>query len=463
MKKRFALFAAIALILAIAAGCATQDASTPDNIVKAGGTSVTVTVASSPFGSRPAIYVGQEAAETTLSFRGYCFAVEADRVVLYRAEKELTELASRAFAGIKRNAQQRLRVEIEDTVIRCFVLDDADGITPWPEIELSIRSCQGYKLGCLDLEGKQTVFTDWQVRYYTPAVHEKTYTNPIYNGPADPEVIYEDGLFYLYGTMGLGYRVHTSTDFVNWKPGGTVAHNNLWNIAVNYWAPDIEYMDGKYYMAASCDKKLGFAVSDSLRGPFKAVGDAPLFNDAIDGHIFVDDDGSRYLYYVGMESVYGIYGVELDENMQPIVSTTTLLIQPTDPWEKTRGSVTEGPYMLKHNGLYYLTYSGSGYEDIYYAVGYAVAESPLGQYEKYQQNPILVGNSQIHGVGHHCVVTIPESGEMWMIYHCHNSLSVVHERKVCIDRMRFAPVEGDIDRLEVYGPTVTAQPYPEIG
>lgn len=215
-------------------------------------------------------------------------------------------------------------------------------------------------------------------------------------------------------------------------------------------------------MVVTCDEKLGFAVSDSLLGPFLEVGDAPLYENTIDGHIFVDDDGRRYLYYVSWDGLYGIYGVELNENMQPIPETTTLLIQATDPWEQTEGSVAEGPYMLKHNGLYYLTYSGSGYTGIYYAVGYAVADSPLGTYTKYEHNPILVGNSQIHGVGHHSIVTIPETGEMWMVYHCHNSLTQVQERKICIDRMRFSPVEGDIDRLEVYGPTVTPQPYPDF-
>lgn len=83
--------------------------------------------------------------------------------------------------------------------------------------------------------------------------------------------------------------------------------------------------------------------------------------------------------------------------------------------------------------------------------------------KKYEHNPILVGNSQIHGVGYHSIVTIPESGEMWMVYHCHNSLTQVQERKICIDRMRFSSVEGEIDRLEVYGPTVTPQPYPDLG
>lgn len=465
MKKfrSMTVMVVLCLILMTVMGCKPEpETEEQENTVKISGTAITVTALSPSNRAQPAVYVGIQKDGTFLGNEGYCFAVERDRAVLYYAGTELTELASRKIAGVSRDKELKLRVEIEGKVIRCFVLDDAEGVTPWPEIELNVRSCEGYSVGCVDLAKKETTFENLKITYYTPTVYEKTYTNPIYDSLADPEVVYKDGTFYMYGTGGMGYGVHTSADLVNWGRRGTAVYGTLWNITKNYWAPDIEYVDGKYYMAVTCDEKLGLAVSDSLMGPFLAVGEAPLYNRTIDGHIFVDDDGKRYLYYVSWDGPYGIYGVELDENMQPIAETATLLIQATDPWEQTEGSVAEGPYMLKHNGLYYLTYSGSGYTGIYYAVGYAVSDSPLGTYKKYQQNPILVGNTQIHGVGHHCIITIPETGEMWMVYHCHNSLTEVQERKICIDRMRFCPVAGDIDRLEVYGPTVTPQPYPQL-
>lgn len=460
VKKKFLILVVVLLIISLvsASGCKQE----VYDLIRDSGNAITVTAVTDSGLAQPAIYVGEEKPGTVLGYQGYCFAVEDDRAVLYQADSELTELASKKLSGVRKNSSLDLRLEIEGQVIRCFLLDDAEGIEPWPEIELNIASCQGFRFGCLDLAGKDTVFQDLQIRYYTPKVYDKTYTNPVYDHLADPEVIYEDGTFYLYGTGGMGYGVHTSDDLVNWGRRGSAVYGTLWGITRNYWAPDIDHVDGKYYMAVTCDEKLGFAVSDSLMGPFQAVGDVPLYEKTIDGHIFVDDDGRRYLYYVSWDGLYGIYGVELNENMQPIPETTTLLIQATDPWEQTEGSVAEGPYMLKHNGLYYLTYSGSGYTGIYYAVGYAVADSPLGTYTKYEHNPILVGNSQIHGVGHHSIVTIPETGEMWMVYHCHNSLTQVQERKICIDRMRFSPVEGDIDRLEVYGPTVTPQPYPDF-
>ena len=458
--KRVALLTviALALTLCLAAGCQ----KTRGDIVRAGGTAITVTALTSSRHAQPAIYVGEEQEGAEIGYMGYCFAVEEGRAVLYKADNELMELASKNLVGVTENGKLDLRLELEDDVIRCYVLDDAEGYTPWPEVELRIPSCEGYRIGCVDLAEESTFFEDLQIRYYTPKAYEKTYQNPVYTNLADPEVVYENGTFYMYGTGDTGYSVYTSTDLVNWGRKNTVVYG-AWGITTNYWAPDIEYVDGKYNMAVTCAENLGLAVSESLTGVFHAMGEAPLYNNTIDGHIFVDDDGRRYLYYVSWQGTYGIYGVELDENMQPIPETNVLLIQPTSPWEQTAGQVTEGPYLLKHNGLYYLTYSGSGYTGIYYAVGYAVADSPLGTYVKYEHNPIMVGNSQIHGVGHHCVVTIPQTGEMWIVYHCHNNLTQVQGRKICIDRMRFSPVEGEIDRLEVYGPTVTPQPYPELG
>ena len=116
--------------------------------------------------------------------------------------------------------------------------------------------------------------------------------------------------------------------------------------------------------------------------------------------------------------------------------------------------------MLKHNGIYYLTYSGSHYINPGYAVGYATSTSPLGNFKKYEQNPIMIGNSQVYGSGHHCFTTTKDGSQLIIVYHTHKSTETIHSRKVCIDLARFSPVEGDIDRLEVYGPNITPQPIP---
>ena len=149
-----------------------------------------------------------------------------------------------------------------------------------------------------------------------------------------------------------------------------------------------------------------------------------------------------------------------DDIVTPDYPTEKLLISPTEEWEKHLSAVTEGPYMVYHNGLYYLTYSGSDYKSKEYAVGYAISDSPLGEFKKYEGNPVLKAGNGLYGTGHHSFAPSPDGKEWFIVYHVHRDVGHVQLRRVCIDRARFVPCEGGPDRLEVLGPTSTPQPYP---
>ena len=116
--------------------------------------------------------------------------------------------------------------------------------------------------------------------------------------------------------------------------------------------------------------------------------------------------------------------------------------------------------MLKQNGKYYFTYSGSDYLSKKYAVGYAVSDSPLGDFVKYEGNPIHIGNSSVYGTAHHTFTTSPDGSQLYIVYHQHKNVNEVELRKISIDKARFVPTESGIDRLETYGPTTTPQPMP---
>lgn len=413
--------------------------------------------------SEAGIYIGSDkAGQGSLGFYGLCLLLEGDRFVLYRVGEDVIALGERKIPLIEYGDELAMRLEIDGSVLRAYFLDDAEGIEPWPEIEIPLEgSYAGYEIGGIVKSGLITSDRMEITRGDVTVLSGTTYTNAVWAGYADPDVLYHDGYYYLYATGSAeGYRVQRSTDLVHWTDVGVAAaYGSLYGITKNYWAPDVEYIDGKFYMVVSCNENLGLAVSDSPTGPFVGTTETPLYAKSIDGHIFVDDDGRVYLYFVSWRGTYGIYGVELDrETMTPIASSERMILRPTEDWEKHQGNVTEGPYMLKHNGIYYMTYSGSHYQSQKYAVGYAVSDSPLGTYEKYTENPIMIGTGYVAGVGHHCIIKKPD-GEMMIVYHSHNSTMLVQARKVCIDRIRFSPVKDGIDRLEVYGPTVTPQEY----
>jgi beta-xylosidase len=174
-------------------------------------------------------------------------------------------------------------------------------------------------------------------------------------------------------------------------------------------------------------------MADGPLGPFKDRGN--LAERAIDAHLFRDDDGSLYLYYVEIE---GGFKIKVQPMADPLTKKgePTEVIRPTVAWERKKGAVTEGPWMLKHKGDYYLMYSGSGADGPDYGIGYATAKSPLGPFTKYAGNPIAHRGNGVFGPGHHSVVTGPD-GRLWMVYHQQNSEKVGWQRFLAIDPLWF--------------------------
>jgi len=253
----------------------------------------------------------------------------------------------------------------------------------------------------------------------------KTYRNPLLpdREMADPDVIRVDGKYYLYPTSNTrGYEAFVSEDLVHWTPKGLVFDDPR----RGDWAPDVFHNtrgDKKFYLyytdnlsaggSGGLNKQIGVAVADGPLGPFKDKG--PLAAIAIDAHLFQDDDGAYFLYYVDLAGGFKIV-------VQPMADPLTkkgeskVVIRPTEPWEKISGEVTEGPFMLKHNGTCYLMYSGTGADSPNYGIGYATSKSPLGPFVKHAGNPIAHRGGNVLGPGHHCVVEGPDK-KLWLVYH----------------------------------------------
>ena len=274
-----------------------------------------------------------------------------------------------------------------------------------------------------------------------------TYNNPVLLGYADPDILYENGVYYFYATSGhvkKGYELLTSTDLVNWTNEG-LCLDNAWDDRW-YWAPDVKKIGGRYYMLASVNEHLGICESDSPRGPF-IPRETPLFECSIDGHIYQDDDGQIYIYYVTWrkDHRYGLYSMRMTSDFMPVYESEKALIFAEEPWESNQAKVAEAPYMIKHKGLYYLTYSGSHYQSQYYAVGYAVSENPDGPFVKYENNPILVTDGVTEfGTGHHCITKDPD-GNMLIVYHTHRDKDHVHPRQISVKHIQFEKGDkGDV-------------------
>jgi len=282
----------------------------------------------------------------------------------------------------------------------------------------------------------------------TDAGQGKTYTNPVLVetvtiqrtqpdnfsgllGIGDPTVLFHDGTYYLYPTGdNRGYDVYVSTDLVNWQKGPRVFHS----VEPGVWAPDVFYnaSDRQFYLYYTVNGRIGVATADRPDTVFTDQG--TLIEHAIDAHMFRDDDGSYYLYYVR----YPGFMI----NVQPMASpmrkkgASLRVIQATDPWEKKLAALTEAPWMLKHGDLYYLLYSASAADSEDYAIGYAIAKSPVGPFTKYTGNPLIKKGGNIFGPGH-CSVTTTPDGQLWMVYHQQKNAARGWNRIICIDPLWF--------------------------
>lgn len=315
-------------------------------------------------------------------------------------------------------------------------------------------------------------------------VTERTYTNPLKTTDgkeidvADPFVFEYKGIYYLTGTTtlpdGEGFAYYISPDLITWEYKGALYRKPANSAGTNaFWAPEVRYYEGKFYLTYSCNipsRRLlltCLAVSEKPDGPFKDIY-TPWFDlgySAIDANIFIDDDGSPFVYFSKNESKDGLgtgelYVARLKKDFSGLDGNPVFISGASQPWEKVnwdKNRCNEGPFVFKRKGTYFMTYSANdtGYE--FYGVGISTAKNPLGPWKKDDNNPLMTTDpaNDISSPGHNSIVKAPD-GEFYIVYHRHAEAHCQKpnwDRVVCIDRLYFDK-EG---KLKVDGPTSTPQ------
>lgn len=283
----------------------------------------------------------------------------------------------------------------------------------------------------------------------------------------DPFILKVDTNYYLYGTNAAnGIVVYQSKDLSTWSgPCGATANlalhkNDVWGEKW-FWAPEIYQIDELFYMFYSAEEHIAVATSESPLGPFVQKYKEPLLQTkAIDTHLFIDDDGRKYLYYVAFTNGNVIWMCEMtDDCLHVQENSIKECFGCSQPWEFSTKSpvaiVNEGPYVLKHNDLYYMVYSANHFENPDYGIGYAIASKPTGPWEKYKGNPIIASGENLKGTGH-CAFFMDHSNNLNVVYHSHHSNKEVQPRLVHINQCKFVPdPDGGPDILTIIEPVLT--------
>ena len=263
---------------------------------------------------------------------------------------------------------------------------------------------------------------------------------------ADPFIIEHDGWYYIYGTEDAdGIVVHRSRDMKKWskrcgkaKKGLAMHKDDVWGNRM-FWAPEVYKRGDKFIMTYSSDLHICCAESDSPCGPFVQKEQRPYLPDeqGIDASIFVDDDGKAYMFWVRfMRGGNIIWVAEMTPDLMNVkIETARELIDVKEgTWEKKLGRIAEGPLTFKYKGKYYLTFSCNDFRSQDYAVGFAVADNPMGPYVRYEKNPVLHWHCGYAGTGHHAVFRAGR--KFYMVYHAHKNLEKVTPRQTLIAPMK---------------------------
>lgn len=314
-----------------------------------------------------------------------------------------------------------------------------------------------------------------------------TYTNPVYDHYlADPFVLFHEGTYYAYGTApadpsGRQFPVVRSVDLIHWEQCGHALAPLAG--AVAFWAPEVAFHDGLFYMYYSAsgingnDHQLRVAISESPTGAFidqglVLTGDDPF---TIDAHPFRDTDGQWYLFYsrdfLTLDGDYRVgTGIVVDRliDMQTLAGEPQVVVRPHADWQLFQAQramydgvydwhTIEGAAMRAHNGRYYCFYSGGAWEQENYGVAYVVADHPMGAYERpaHVTGALLRSvEGQVIGPGHNSF-TQDATGQEYIVYHGWDVNKTA--RLLRIDRLNW-----DGDKPVITGPTWTPQPAPNL-
>lgn len=275
----------------------------------------------------------------------------------------------------------------------------------------------------------------------------------------DPFVLLDNGTYYAYGTHSEeGIEVYTSDDLETWKLNGLALNkSDVWADRW-FWAPEVYKVRGKYYMYYSADEHICVAVSDSPLGPFIQDKQEPMITDekCIDNSLFIDDNGKPYLFFVRFNDGNNVWVAELENDLITIKKETMHpCIHVSQSWEEVWPRVNEGPYVIKHKGVYYMTYSANSYESPFYGVGCATTSNIMGEWTKYKDNPLLQSPEGLVGVGHNAIFTDKE-GKLRIVYHAHKDKHTLHPRAMHIGYVTFENIAG-IDKMAISKEYITPE------
>lgn len=256
----------------------------------------------------------------------------------------------------------------------------------------------------------------------------KTYCNPVdinyrynyeqlndsisYRSAADPVIINHKKEYFMFATISGGWW--HSKDMIHWK----YIVPNKWPMEDMCAPAAMSVRDTLYLFQSTFEQRPIFISTEPEKGKLifynRWLPRLPKDIGPWDPALFYDEDLNKYYMYWGSSNVYPLFGAELDKRERltykdPKDYRAMLYLQPEKHgWERFGQDhtseirpFTEGAWMTKNNGKYYLQYGAPGTEYNVYANGTYVGDHPLGPFTYAPNNPVSYKpGGFVQGAGH---------------------------------------------------------------
>jgi len=310
---------------------------------------------------------------------------------------------------------------------------DTNLVTPYELAAELQKQCENSgRKGIADVDKYASIVTYFEK--YCGFSLADSYKNPILTGMhPDPSIVCVGGDFYMVNSSFVFFPcipISHSKDLIHWEVIGHAITNPAWSGLGHleggrgYWAPDISYYDGRFYITATYRQNDTVDDVDSYawnatpyrrqmvvsaerpEGPYSEP--AFIDEDGIDPSIFTDDDGRRYML---LNRGARIFEISQDGTKQ--LSEAKLL------YYGHNKRAPEGSHLLKKDGWYYL-FQAEGGTGMGHRISVSRSRELFGNYEPCPFNPIMRQQDEkqaIQRCGHGKPVCTP-NGEWFMVYLC---------------------------------------------
>jgi hypothetical protein len=288
-------------------------------------------------------------------------------------------------------------------------------------------------------------------------------SNPIFRDmfTADPAPLVVGDTLYVYtgrdeakdGEMFnmTEWLCYSTKDMKHWTAHGSIMKPTDFKWASgDAWAAQMVQRGGKFYYYTTVQhgppgggKAIGVAVSDSPTGPFKDARGSALVTDGdtpgpygwddIDPTVLIDDDGTAWLAWGNANC----HLAKLKPNMTEIDGPIQSIHVP---------NYTEGPWLQKRNGLYYLFYPAFAHQEMGEKICYAMAKKVTGPWI---YKGVLTGYAEGSYTIHPGVVDF--KGQNYLFYHnatltLNGQGGALGRRSVCAEYLIYNP-DGTIQPI----------------